>query len=199
MYFDSNEDFFSHRRAAPPSRTSTRNRPDAIDGFPPVDARASAGWINQRVDADMTAPRRPVWLKVAVCVTGYLFWPILVVLLLAGILLGIGPWAATAAVTASILYLVCKSASAHRLQRELIAEVVRDCADDEETRLSPHLRRELEQVMSRVRPHDLSVVEIAALLAILVPAHSRVIGGPAGWPVLRVLGARGEHAAPDLA
>jgi hypothetical protein len=186
MFFDSKEDYFFRRRAAQLSRTSMWSRPAAIKGF-------------RRVDADMTALRRPVWLKVAVCVTGYLFWPILAAGLLAGILLGIGLWTAAAAVIASILYLVCKSASAHRLQRELVAEAVRDCAHDQEMRLSPHLRRELEQVMSQVRPDDLSVVEIAALLSILVPAHSRVIGRPAGWPVLRVVGARGEHAAPDLA
>jgi hypothetical protein len=65
--------------------------------------------------------------------------------------------------------------------------------------LLPHLRWELQQVMSRVRPEDLSAAEIAALLAILTPAHSRVIGRPAGRPGLRVLGVRGEHPAPNLA
>ncbi len=64
--------------------------------------------------------------------------------------------------------------------------------------LSPLLRCELLQVMSRVRPEDLSAVEIAALLAVLAPANSRVIGGPAGRPRLRVHGTRGEHPAPDL-
>lgn len=63
----------------------------------------------------------------------------------------------------------------------------------------PHLRWELEQVMSRVRPEDLSAAEVAALLAILMPAHSRVIGGPPGRPRLRVIGSRGEHPAPQLA
>jgi hypothetical protein len=53
---------------------------------------------------------------------------------------------------------------------------------------SPHLRWELEQVMLRVRPQDLSAAEIAGLLAILRPAHSRVIGGPAGRPGLVVRG-----------
>lgn len=46
--------------------------------------------------------------------------------------------------------------------------------------LLPHLRWELEQVMSRVRPDDLSSQEITALLEILTPAHSRVIGRQAG-------------------
>jgi hypothetical protein len=54
---------------------------------------------------------------------------------------------------------------------------------------TPHLRWELEQVMLRVRPQDLSAAEIAGLLAILRPAHSRVIGGPAGRPGLVVRGA----------
>jgi hypothetical protein len=63
---------------------------------------------------------------------------------------------------------------------------------------SPLLRWELQQVMSRVRPEDLSAVEIAALLAVLAPAHSRAIGGPAGRPGLRVHGVRGERPAPHL-
>jgi hypothetical protein len=42
-------------------------------------------------------------------------------------------------------------------------------------RLLPHLRWELQQVMSRVRPDDLSTSEITRLLAILAPAHSRLI------------------------
>jgi hypothetical protein len=46
--------------------------------------------------------------------------------------------------------------------------------------LLPHLRWELEQVMSRVRPQDLSTTEITALLATLTPAHARVIGRMAG-------------------
>jgi hypothetical protein len=63
----------------------------------------------------------------------------------------------------------------------------------------PHLRWELEQVMLRVRPEDLSATEVAALLVILRPAHSRVIGGPADRPGLAVVGVRGEHSAPKLA
>jgi hypothetical protein len=75
--------------------------------------------------------------------------------------------------------------------------------DDTETvarpRLLPHLRWELEQVMTRVRPADLSAAEIAALLGILRLAHSRVIGGPPGRPGLRIIGGRGEQPAPKLA
>ena len=66
-------------------------------------------------------------------------------------------------------------------------------------RVLPHLRWELAQVMSRVRPEDLSAAEIAALLAVLMPAHSRVIGGPAGRPRLHMLRIRGEHPAPEFA
>jgi hypothetical protein len=63
----------------------------------------------------------------------------------------------------------------------------------------PHLRWELEQVMTRVRPSDLSASEIAALLGVLRPAHSRVIGGPASRPGLRIIGGRGAQPAPKLA
>ncbi|MDT5015573.1 MAG: hypothetical protein QOD39_1733 [Mycobacterium sp.] len=65
--------------------------------------------------------------------------------------------------------------------------------------LAYHLRWELVQVMSRVRPEDLSAVEVAALLVILAPAESRVIGGPAGRPGARVHGVRAMHPAPNLA
>jgi hypothetical protein len=65
--------------------------------------------------------------------------------------------------------------------------------------LSSHLRSELGQVMSRVRPKDLSVVEVAAVLAVLAPADARVIGGPASRPDVRVLRVGGEHPASDLA
>jgi hypothetical protein len=61
------------------------------------------------------------------------------------------------------------------------------------------LRLELRQLMSHVRPDDLSAAEIFCLLAILAPAHARVIGGPADRPGLCVLRVRGEHAAPKLA
>jgi hypothetical protein len=53
----------------------------------------------------------------------------------------------------------------------------------------PHLRWELEQVMTRVRPTDLSVVEIAALLVILRLAHTRVIGEPVRRPEAHVVAA----------
>lgn len=69
----------------------------------------------------------------------------------------------------------------------------------ERARVVPHLRWELEQVMSRVRPEDLSTAEITALLAILAPAHSRVIGGPASRPGLRIAGTGRQDAASQLA
>jgi hypothetical protein len=71
-------------------------------------------------------------------------------------------------------------------------------ADRDFAKTGPHLRWELQQIMSRVHPDDLSAAEITGLLAILIPAHSRVIGGPTGRPPLRVLGITGEHSASKL-
>ena len=65
--------------------------------------------------------------------------------------------------------------------------------------LLPHLRWELQQVMSRVGPDDLSSTEITALLVTLRPAHSRVIAGPASRPTLRLLGVGGEESTAKLA
>ena len=42
----------------------------------------------------------------------------------------------------------------------------------------PHLRWELQQLLSRIRPEDLSLAEISRLLNILIPAHCRVLGIP---------------------
>jgi len=67
------------------------------------------------------------------------------------------------------------------------------------TRFLPHLRWELKQVMSRVRPEDLSAVEIAELLAVLTPAHCRVIGGPAGRPGPAVSGGGGKQPSSEFA
>jgi hypothetical protein len=77
--------------------------------------------------------------------------------------------------------------------------VSRDTDTSSGTFFMPHLRWELEQVMSRVGPDDLSAAEIAALLDVLRPAHCRVIGGPASRPSLRLLGVRGEYSAPEFA
>jgi hypothetical protein len=44
--------------------------------------------------------------------------------------------------------------------------------------IDPRLRRELQQVLSRVRPDDLSVVELSAILDILISADRRVFGLP---------------------
>lgn len=67
------------------------------------------------------------------------------------------------------------------------------------TKTGPHLRWELQQVMSQVHPDDLSAAEISGLLAILIPARSRVIGGPPGRPGLRVVRVPCEHSASKLA
>ena len=61
---------------------------------------------------------------------------------------------------------------------------------------SSGLRDELQKVMSRVRPDDLSTNEVAALLDVLRPADCRVVGGPANRPALRLLAAGSEHPAP---
>ncbi|MDT5093356.1 MAG: hypothetical protein QOG37_1532 [Mycobacterium sp.] len=82
--------------------------------------------------------------------------------------------------------------------RDVVTEMT-GAATADQSGVLPHLRWELLQVMSRVRPEDLSAAEIAALLLVLTPAHSRVIGGPALRPGLRVVGIRGEHPAPNLA
>jgi hypothetical protein len=44
----------------------------------------------------------------------------------------------------------------------------------------PQLRWELQQMMSQITPDDLSTAEISCLLAILTPAHARVVGGRIG-------------------
>ena len=71
-------------------------------------------------------------------------------------------------------------------------------ADTDRTHLLPHLQWKLQEMMSRVRPADLSVAEISALLDILAPAHCRVIGGPDSRPRLRLLGDCGDQPAPKL-
>jgi hypothetical protein len=48
--------------------------------------------------------------------------------------------------------------------------------------LSSHLRWELQQVLSRVRPEDLSTGEIAALLVVLTPVDFRAVGVRGGRP-----------------
>jgi hypothetical protein len=68
-----------------------------------------------------------------------------------------------------------------------------------ENLLLPHLRWELEQVMTRVKPADLSAAEVAGLLAVLRPVHARIVVGPAGRPGLRIVGRGGEQPTPKLA
>ena len=82
---------------------------------------------------------------------------------------------------------------------KLISTKSRAVGQSSQERLAPHLRWELEQVMTVVQPADLSAAELAGLLGILRLAHARVIGSPAGRPRLRLLGVGGEHAAPKLA
>jgi hypothetical protein len=52
----------------------------------------------------------------------------------------------------------------------------------------PHMLWQLRAVMDEVKPKDLLPSELIALLAVLVPAHSRVlVGAPADRPLLTVL------------
>jgi hypothetical protein len=60
-------------------------------------------------------------------------------------------------------------------------------ADTSNLLAPPNLLRELREVMSWVQPEDLSAAEIVALLGILTPARSRVIGRPTARPRLRVI------------
>ena len=64
--------------------------------------------------------------------------------------------------------------------------------------LLPHLKWELEEIMSRVRPDDLSAGEIDAILAILAPAHCRVIGRPARRPRRGLVAAGHQDSTPKL-
>jgi hypothetical protein len=73
-------------------------------------------------------------------------------------------------------------------------------AETDRARTESRLRWELKQVMSRVRPENLSSPEMSALLVILRKAHARVVGRPALRPGLRLLrGGRNEDPAPKLA
>lgn len=152
----------------------------------------------RRFGTAVTGLRRALPLTPPLRGTGCPLWPFLTALLLCGIVFDIGLWTVAAAAAVSVVFLIHRSVQA-RPQGELVGEVVELRQHDRPVSLSPHLRWELEQVMARVRPADLSVVEIAALLAVLVPAHSRVIGGPADRPELMSVGVRDHHAAPNFA
>ena len=57
-----------------------------------------------------------------------------------------------------------------------------------EERFLPHLQWQLRAMMADVKPSDLTPAELMAVLALLVPAHSRVLTRtPTGGPVLTVL------------
>lgn len=74
------------------------------------------------------------------------------------------------------------------LQHRIAAAL--DCIPDHdaEQRLMPHLCWTLREIISRVTPEDLLPTEAAAMLAILLPAHARVLGLPSGRrPVLRIV------------
>ena len=74
------------------------------------------------------------------------------------------------------------------LQQRVAAAL--DCIPDvaAEQRLMPHLCWMLREIIGRVTPEDLLPTEAMAMLAILTPAHARVLGLPAGGrPVLRIV------------
>lgn len=59
-----------------------------------------------------------------------------------------------------------------------------------EEQFLPHMEWLLRQIMAHVKPKDLKASELIALLAILVPAHSRVLVAgrlPPIRPVLTIL------------
>lgn len=58
-----------------------------------------------------------------------------------------------------------------------------------EQQFLPHMHWLLKTMMNDVKPTDLTPTELLALLAVLVPAHSRVLlaRAPAGGPTLTVL------------
>lgn len=73
-----------------------------------------------------------------------------------------------------------------------------ESADDDEIR--PHNMWQLQRMLTDMEPDDLLTTEIVALIAVLVPAHSRwlarrgcvrrqspVLGGDAVTPVLRLI------------
>lgn len=69
-------------------------------------------------------------------------------------------------------------------------------ADEEE--MLAHTRWQLNEMMTRVKPADLTPAEIVALLAVLMKPHARVLalsGGPPLRPLLHIVG----DAAADLA
>jgi hypothetical protein len=55
-------------------------------------------------------------------------------------------------------------------------------------RIRAHLLCEVDQVMSRMLPKDLTDAELAALIAVMHAAHARAITHPTGErPVLRII------------
>lgn len=71
-----------------------------------------------------------------------------------------------------------------------------NCPPANEVDMLPHLRWQLGEIMSRVKPSDLSAAEIKAMLAVLDPANSGglFVVGPPGRPLLRAVG----DSSPDL-
>jgi hypothetical protein len=66
-----------------------------------------------------------------------------------------------------------------------------DLMHDEEAvdQFEAHARWSLREVMKRVKPSDCTATEVMALLAVLAPVHSRLLGGvaPVSSPVLTLI------------
>jgi hypothetical protein len=58
----------------------------------------------------------------------------------------------------------------------------------ETSQMRPHLKWEASQMVSHLTPDDLTTLELAALVAVLHAAHTRVLDGPAGTrPTLTIV------------
>ncbi len=72
----------------------------------------------------------------------------------------------------------------HKINTALDFMPTAEAEDD----LLPHLRWQARLMLSRVTPEDLLAPELMAIIAILAPAHARVLRIPTGGrPVLRIL------------
>ena len=85
--------------------------------------------------------------------------------------------------------------SPDELTRRLTATISIGATTEAEERLHPHLLWEIREILKRVKPTDLYPSELLALLAILCPAHARVLRslnvepviGPGGRPILTIV------------
>lgn len=55
-----------------------------------------------------------------------------------------------------------------------------DIGESSQPKMRPHLQWEAGQMVSHLKPDDLTTLELAALIAVLHTPHARVLGGPSG-------------------